>query len=165
MGKSINPLHFYNAVNSGPSLILSGAWIPGAHGLAGGNVFIIKETGEKRYNVTDGATTGEVYLTESADAVEGQGWIQIADSDEFVYKIYDTYFVTNKGNRFTWSIDTSADVTLPSSTFPSQTVTKKATINAAGPDKLVENLDKTISEVNADINEELEGAQHVKGEG
>lgn len=149
MGKSISPLYFHNAVNSGPALILTGAWIPGAAGLAGGNVFIIKETGEKRYLVTDGAVTGEVYLIDSANATSGQGWIQIADSDEFVTKIYENVVVTNKGNSFPWSIDAgskTADVILPSSIFPAQATVLTAVIAASSPDKLTENADKTLSE-------------------
>lgn len=148
MGKSISPLNFHNAVNSGASLILTGAWIPGNSGVASGNVFVVKETGEKRYIVTDGASSGEVYLVDNASPVSGEGYIQIGDTDEFVIKIYENIVVTNKGNTFSWSLDSTSktsDVILPSSTFPTQTKTTTATISSTSPDKLVENTDKTIS--------------------
>lgn len=151
MGKSISPLNFHNAVNSGPALILTGAWIPGNSGVASGNVFVVKETGEKRYNVTDGATSGEVYLIDNASPVSGEGYIQIADTDEFVTKIYENVVITNKGNSFSWNLDTSADVDiiLPSSIFPAQASTKTASIKSNSPDKLVE-TNKTISSVPED---------------
>ena len=148
MGKSISPLNFHNAVNSGPSLILTGAWIPSNSGVATGNVFIVKETGEKRYIVTDGATTGEVYLIDNVSPKEGEGYLQIADTDEFIIKIYEKVVITNKSNTFSWSMDsksTTADIILPSSIYDSQTTTKTATINSVSPDKLVKDTGKTIS--------------------
>lgn len=158
MGKSINTLNFHNTLNTGNSLILTSGWIPGAAGLAGGNVFVVKETGPKRYIVTDGAVTGEVYLVETSDIKEGEAYLQIADTDEFVRQIYENVLATSKNNIFSWSLtaDDTADLVLPSSTFPAQATVKTATINAAGPDKLVEQADKTIDFDYADFKEEAE---------
>lgn len=80
MGRPINPNFIGNPATPGrvsKALILSQAWIPGAAGLAVGTVYILRQVGTGRYQVTDGTHTGVVRLVNATPTIAGQAIILV----------------------------------------------------------------------------------------
>ena len=65
-------------------IVFNNAWIPGASAVSTKPVYIIKQTGATRYLVSDGDTTGQVYLSDTVTEA-GQGNIRVVYGDNPSY--------------------------------------------------------------------------------
>ena len=80
MGRPINKHFIGDPAASGrtsKALVLSQAWLPGQAGLAVTTVYILRQVGTGRYQVTDGTNTGVVHLVDTAPAAAGQATIVV----------------------------------------------------------------------------------------
>ena len=80
MGRPIKPEFIGNPAASGrtsKALVLSQAWIPGQAGLSISTVYILRQVGTGRYQVTDGTHTGVVRLSNATPTQSGQATIVV----------------------------------------------------------------------------------------
>ena len=81
MGRPINKHFIGNPAASGrtsKALVLSQAWIPGQAGLAVTTVYILRQVGTGRYQVTDGTHIGVVRLINTTPTAAGQATIIVS---------------------------------------------------------------------------------------
>ncbi|MFA5489229.1 MAG: hypothetical protein WC284_08425 [Candidimonas sp.] len=104
MGRPLNKRFFGDPSEGGVQINLTEAWIPGAGSLTAA-AWIVKQTGNGRYVVTDGADTGVVNLVDTSPVVEGQARIEITiygGGTENAKQINSHQVKTFDGNVYRW---------------------------------------------------------------
>ena len=133
-------------------IVFSKAWIPGATAVSTAPVYIIKQTGANRYLVSDGTTTGNVYLVDGVPSEVGQGSITVTHGTEtsFARKITIHRVDTFDGTSFAWNFDGTSEATITSLnaseyttaitpvTPPAKTTVDPSTVVQEGSDGSVE---------------------------
>jgi hypothetical protein len=117
MGRPIKKEFIGNPATSGrtsKAVVLSSAWIPGAAGLASGQVYIVKQTGTGRYSVTDGVHTGVVHLVAGMPANPGEATIVVTPFGgapvEHAKIIYNRTVSTWEDHNYEWNANVLATV-------------------------------------------------------
>ena len=116
MGRPIKPSYIgkpTDYTDGRKVIVFKNAWIAGASAISTKPVYIIKQTGATRYVVSDGETTGTVYLVDSITE-QGQGVINISSITTGLYTV--SKLLLNRVNTFqdkslAWSFDGENQIT------------------------------------------------------
>ena len=118
MGRPIKPAYIgkpTDYTDGRKVIVFKDAWIAGASAISTKPVYIIKQTGATRYVVSDGETTGTVYLVDKITE-QGQGTIRVVYGTNPDYFFHVSKLLLNRVNTFqdkslAWSFDGENQIT------------------------------------------------------